>query len=397
MARVETLTNRTIAQRFREVKDEEGLWGEISWETQQLVKRIVETTAEEEMAECLGAGRYERNPHRRGWRNGYYDRSFLTRWGFIDLHLPRARTDQPASLLLPRFRRREHQVDELIRQAFLRGVSTREVGEVLEPVLGYQPSAQTVSRVAQVLDQAVRRYHWRTLDDDWLYLFLDGIVLKVKHAGGVTRKTILVAYGIRPNGTRQLIDFRLATAESEAQWEAFLRDLKHRGLWGERLQLVVTDGAPGLHKALEFAYGLVPRQRCWVHKLRNVACYLPRKHQQACLREAAAMYQAPNLREATAQFRAWKTHWQPIAPKAVACLERDLPELLAFLACPAAHRVKIRTTNVIERAFREVRRRTRPMSCFQNNRSCERIVYSVMEHLNMRWKDAPLDEITQKA
>ncbi len=397
MAIVRALGRRTIGERFRDVQDEATIWGEIRQETQALAVRIIESGLEEELTMRLYAPRYARATDRRGWRNGGYWRQLATCWGVLDIWMPRARAKLPPSAVLDRFQRRQPEVDALIRQAFLRGVSTREVGAVLEPVLGFQPSAQTVSRVAQALDSKVRLYHWRRLDDEWRYLLLDGITMKIKHPGGVSNKLVLVAYGIRPDGTRQLIDFRLATAESAAQWEAFLEDLFRRGLEGRALQLVVTDGCPGLHAALQIVYPRVPRQRCWAHKLRNVAAKLPRKYQAECLRGAQRIYLAETAREAGQRFRAWAQAWRAVAPKAVACLEQDLEELTAFLACPQAHRVRVRTTNAIERAFREVRRRTRPMSRFQNNRSCERIIYNVVSHLNARWQDAPIRAFTQEA
>lgn len=390
MAKVKALTDRTIAERFREVKDEELFWDEVSEETRMLTKRLLESALEEELTLRLQAGRYRRTEVRRGWRNGGYSRRLVSRWGLLDLWMPRARqlaSGGPPSQVLRRFQRREPEVDRLIRQAFLRGISTREVGEVLEPVLGCRPSAQTVSRIAQALDAQVRHFHWRLLDDDVRYLLLDGITMTVKHPGGVKKKLVLVAYGIRPDGSRVLLDFRLATAESTAQWSALggLEDLFRRGLQGTQLQLVVTDGCPGLHAALEIVYPRVARQRCWAHKLRNVAAKLPRKHQEACLRGAKRIYQAEHARQAGQRFRRWAGEWRSVAPKAVRCLEEDLEELLAFYACPEQDWRTVRTTNAIERAFREVRRRTRPMSCFQNNASCERIIYAVISHLNQRW------------
>ncbi len=388
MVTVKALTDRTIAERFREVKDEEALWGDIAEETLVLVKRILGSALEEELTVRLQALRYRRTEARRGWRNGGYSRQLVTRWGVLDLWMPRARQALPPSQVLGRFQRREATVDQLIRNAFLRGISTREVGEVLEPVLGWRPSAQTVSRVAQALDVEVRRFHWRRLEDDLRYLLLDGITMKVKHPGGVAKKLVLVAYGIRPDGRRSILDFRLATAESRAQWEAFLEDLFRRGLEGKQLQLIATDGGPGLTAAVELVYPQVPRQRCWAHKLRNVAAKVPRKHQEACLREAKGIYLADTAREAGQRFRRWAERWRAGAPAAVCCLEQDLAELLAFFAVPTADWRRVRTTNAIERAFREVRRRTRPMSCFQNNRSCERIIYAVVYHLNERWRPA---------
>jgi putative transposase len=395
MARVRALTDRTIAERFAEIKTEDQLWGDIGAETKQLAERILGSALEDELQHRLHAGRYKRTEVRQGYRNGGYWRTVASRWGVLDVFQPRARMPQPPSTVLGRFQRREPDVDALIRQAFLRGVSTRQVGAVLEPVLGWKPSAQTVSTIARSLDQEVQRYHWRRVDDDWVYLLLDGVTMKVKHPGGMKTKLVLVAYGIRPDGTRQLIDFKLAKSESQAEWESFLEDLHRRGLEGTQLRLIATDGGTGLGAAIGIVYPRVPHQRCWAHKLRNVAGYLPRKIQVECLAGAKQIYQAANARQAGQRFRAWKKRWQEPAPKAVACLERDLDELLNFFACPEADWRKTRTTNAIERCFREVRRRTRPMSCFTNTASCERIIYAVLHHLNASWSLAPTHQSTQ--
>jgi transposase-like protein len=152
------------------------------------------------------------------------------------------------------------------------------VQTVIKPLLGEGVSPQTVSRITRRLDAAVRRFQERPLQDCYRYLLLDGVVLKVKGAAAVQKRLVLCAYGVTWAGQRELLSFRQATSESEAQWEAFLRDLYRRGLEGRMLRLISTDGAPGLHRALETVYPYVPRQRCWAHKLRNVAAKLPRKH-----------------------------------------------------------------------------------------------------------------------
>jgi transposase-like protein len=166
-------------------------------------------------------------------------------------------------------------------------------------------------------------------------------------------------------------------------------------LQGNSLKLIVTDGCPGLHQALAIVYPFIPKQRCWAHKLRNVANKLPRKIQETCLIEAKGIYQAQTQREARDLFLHWATHWRELAPKAVTCLETDIDELVNFFNCPKGHWRKIRTTNAIERAFREVRRRTRPMSCFQNSASVDRIIYGVVSYLNNKWKEKPLSQFTQ--
>jgi putative transposase len=402
MARVKPLTEITLVELWRQVKqdehDEESFWVDIKTETLRVVKCLLETSLEAEMIDRLQARWYHRGSTRRGYRNGYYRRNILFDLGLIEnLRVPRTREPLEPSKVLERYRRRQANVNRLVRDMFLAGVSTRRVGEVLKPILGKSISAQTVSRITSTLDREVASFLNRPLLDCYRYLLLDGITLKQKTAAGVAKKLVLVAYGITENGLREIIAFSLGTAESEAQWEAFLDNLYKRGLEGKVLELIVTDGCPGLHKALERVYPYVLRQRCWAHKLRNVAAKLPRKIQAECLRGAKLIYLAQTEREARKRYREWAGVWQEQAPKAVACIGKDLEELVSFLGQPKDHWKKIRTTNAIERAFREIRRRTRPMSCFNNSASCRRIVYGVTSYLNAKWKVNPIPHFTQSS
>jgi len=396
MVQVRDLTELKLQDLWREVKEDEEEWGgDMKQETLRVVKRLLESAMEEELMESLRVGRYRRTELRRGYRNGYRQRNLLTEMGLMEhLRVPRDREGGYRPGVMKRYQRRHERVNGLIREMFLAGVSTRRVGEVLAPVLGKAPSPQTVSRVVRSLDAEVWRFQTQVLPDHYLYLLLDGITLKVKGATGVKKRLVLCAYGVTSRGQREMIAFRQASAESEAQWEALLRDIYDRGLQGNALALVVTDGAPGLQRALDTVYPYVARQRCWVHKLRNVAAKLPRRVQEPCLEGAKAIYQAGTRREALARFRQWARQWRSTQPRAVNCLEADLEELLSFLECPEAHRRKIRTTNAIERAFREIRRRVRPMSCFQNAASVDRIIYGVITHLNTSWEAKPLTQFT---
>jgi putative transposase len=395
MVQVRDLSELKVKDLWREVKGEDEWWGDLKGETTKLVKKLLESAMDEEILEHVRVRRYERSDTRRGYRNGYRRRSLLTEFGLLDaIRVPRDREGSYRPEVIPRYERRQRQVDRLVREMFLSGVSTRRVEEVVRPLLGEGISAQTVSRITRSLDHDVNLYHQRFLGDGYLYLMLDGITLKVKGASGVRKRLVLCAYGITALGQRELLNFRQASSESEAQWLAFLQHLYNRGLEGKQLRLITTDGCPGLHNALEMVYPYVPRQRCWAHKLRNVASRLRRKDKEPCLTGAKGIYQAHTRREAITRYREWADLWQGIAPGAVACLGRDLQELLPFLDCPRDHWKKVRTTNAIERAFREVRRRTRPMSCFQNPASVDRIIYGVISHLNRTWKARPFPEFT---
>lgn len=395
MVMVKDLTRLTIKDLWKEVKGEEEWWGDLKEDTVRLVKRLLESTMDEEIIAQLQVARYQRSRNRLGYRNGHRKRSLLTELGLLDnIKVPRDREGIYQPRLLNRYQRRQGQVNEMVREMFLDGVSTRKVQDVLKPMLKADLSAQSVSRIIRSLDSEVRHFHQRRLLDNYRYLFFDGITLKIKGAGGVQKRFVLCVYGITINGLREMMSFRQSSSESEAQWEAFLRDLFERGLEGKQVLLITTDGCPGLHRALDTVYPYIPRQRCWAHKLRNVASKLRRRNQMECLRQAKKIYLAETQREATGLFRDWAKQWRNLEPKAVRCLETDIDEMLSFLSCPKLHWSKIRTTNVIERAFREVRRRTRPMSCFQNSASVDRIIYGVISHLNKAWKEKPLPQFT---
>lgn len=397
MESLKALDELTLADLLREAP-RDPLWEDTEEQLRNLLKLVLEGALEEEMVELLAASRYRRVESRRGYRNGFYDRDLVTQIGIVrGMRVPRARGLSPERVVLGRYRRRCAKVDHLIRNVFLRGISTREVGEVLQELLGEPVSATTVSRVAATLDREVGRFHESPLSDHWRYLVLDGVYLRVKRATKVCRRLVLCAYGIGVSGERRLLDFRLADSESAAAWEAFLNNLHQRGLWGGWLRLIATDGCPGLQAALQVVYPYVPRQHCWVHKLRNVAALLRRSQKEDCLAGAKEIYRAETRRDAVHAYWEWARRWRAEAPKAVACIERDLDALLAHFTCPMAQRKKVRTTNCIERCFVEVRRRTRPMTCFTNDASCERIIYAVISHLNGRWEGRPLPEFTHKA
>lgn len=372
-------------------------WESFDAAGKRLKEQLLNSALEAERTEFLCRQSYERRLEGSCYRNGYWTRSIVLKEGRLELRMPRLRGVQYESKVITRYRQRSPDIDRALLNIFLYGAPTRLTGKALKPLLGESVSAQTISNIAKSLDGEVKQYHARPLQDIYLYLFLDGIVLKTRTGFGAKKKTVLAAYGIRVDGIRELIDFQVVKHESENTWTGFLNRLYGRGLTGEALGLVVTDGSQGLENAVDLVYAGVKRQRCWAHKLRNVADVLKKSQREQCIKEARAIYSARNRREAIQAWREWSRDWKKSAPKAVARIEKDLEELLNFYSCPEEIRKKIRTTNVIERSFREVRRRTRPMSCFNNNASIERIVYAVLNRLNSQWRTVPLEEFTQKA
>jgi len=392
---VKDLTKLKVTDLWKEFNRIGDLWDLQEEAVKDFRRRFIEGALEAERDILIGCKSYERKGKRKDYRNGYWERWITLKDGRLSIKMPRIRGMRYESGIIPRYKQRVKEVDAALMKIFLYGASTRLTGEALRPLLGNSVSAQTVSNIVGSLDEDLKIYHSRKLEDKYLYLFLDGIVLKTKTGFGSKKKAILAAYGIRVDGRRELIDFTVASHESENRWRRFLEDIYRRGLTGEALGLVITDGNAGLENAVDIVYPFIKRQRCWAHKLRNAANYLKKKHRDQCIKEARTIYRAKGKKEAEQAYGKWGKKWNPIAPKAVRCIEKDIEELLNFYSCPKEIRIKVRTTNLIERAFREVRRRTRPMSCFNNVQSIERIVYAVLSHLNAQWGKKPLKEFTQ--
>jgi putative transposase len=359
-------------------------------------QRFLELLMGHERQCFLNAHPYERTEQRVDQANGFYRRTFTTRLGQMELRVPRTRSGHFHPQVLPRYQRRESVINEALKEVFLMGVSTRQTGHALATLVEEAVSASTVSAVAKALDASVLKMHRRRLADHYRYLIFDGVSVRLRLNGAVQKRMVLCAYGVTLKGQRELIDFQIVTAEGEDHWYGLLWRLWARGLRGAHLQMIVTDGNPGLAAAIGRIWAAVPHQRCWAHKLRNVENKL-KASQQACLEEAKLIYQSAHRTEAIARFRAWKKKWQARAPKAVACLEKDLEELFAFFDCPRAHWKRFRTTNVIERLFVEVRRRIRTMCAFTTRSSCERILYSVFARMNKHWTRHPLPAFTHNS
>lgn len=394
---LEQATKRNVSRALTEINafDWEGDFKPMA---RQELKRLLESRLEEEMAEYLGVSRYERAADRLDYRNGHYVRHLLTEMGDLELLVPRSRTGGFPSRLIERYARRCRSIDRVLLACFCLGLSTRKAASVLAPILGEKVSASTISRIAKELDREVGVYHGRPLGDRYRYLFFDGVVLRSKGAAKVQKKILLCAFGITEDGVEEIIDFYAAASESQACWQAFLNDLYRRGLVGERCRLIITDGGAGLHAALQIVYSKISYQRCWAHKTRNVLDKVKKSDHQAVKSALNRISHAANHREATQAYWRLCSRWRKVYPRAVACVERDLDDLLTFFQIQQPKLwSRLRTTNLIERAFREVRRRTRPMGVMANKDSLQRIVFAVFHHLNRNWSEHPLIQFTHNS
>jgi transposase-like protein len=393
MATVPALVDRTPAQRFADIRGEEALWGDLRPELARLVKTVLETTMADELRLAVGALRYERTSGRRDHRNGCYHRSLVTELGLIEaLAVPRARELRYRPSFLAHAARRTSAVDGVLRQAFLRGLSTRETARLAETLTGQTLSATSVSRLTRALDAQVAAFHRRAITLPARYLLVDGLWVSVRRSSGkAQRRVVLAAYGIDAQGRRELLDYRQAASESAAEWGRLLRSLIERGLDPDAVVLVAADGAGGIRAAVAEAFPEALLQRCWTHRLRNLLAALPPAERRPCLRGLRAVYRAPTRRAAVAAYWRWAMAWRTRHPVLVRRLEGDLDELLAVFALPAPLRVSLRTTNLLERAFRELRRRLRPVGCLPDRRSADRILYGQVVRLNGLLAARPLD------
>jgi putative transposase len=387
--------SQILKQWWSEVK--ENFWQEdAKTKVKLLLKELMESTMKEELTELVRRDPYKRKASL--YRHGYYPRSLVTQFGLLeDIQVPRLRGLSFNTKVFKRYRRYQDLVEDLIEGIFLAGVSTRRVGEAVSKLIDTKVSHGTVSNITKRLDIKVQEFHKAPILDEYQYLIFDGITLKIRYGGKYHTRRILVAYGITLFGQRKLIGFRQAKGESQSAWEALMNSLYLRGLKGENLKLIAMDGSAGLKAAAELVYPHAKIQRCWAHKLRNVANYCKKAYEEELVDQARSIYKAHDRSKAIAEFKSWKKTWQSIAPEAVRCIEKDLEELLNFLDYPKSHQIKIRTTNAIERAFREVRRRTRVFSCFSNTASSERIIFAIFTHLNNNWQGKPLKQFTQFA
>jgi transposase-like protein len=386
------------------VKSPEEFWGDLSTNGRRLLKVLLEGTLELWRDGWVKVEPHKPSKKRRTYRNGYYRRKiWVTELGTLsDVRVPRCRDKGLTQRMLARIKDHRDVMADSVIDMLLAGVSTRRVGELLERIIDLPVSAGQVSRLAKRLDAEVRAFHSRPLQDEYLYVLFDGIHLKARGTPRLLdtglrttkKRVLLVAYGVTAEGVRRIIDFRVANSESVKAWSGFLENLYRRGLKGERLELITTDGCGGLISAVETVYPCVTRQRCWFHKMQNISGMVRRRDREEVLKELRQVYAAENRREAEKAAVAWGRKWKDRYERAVQSLERDLPELLAVFDLPAkagrdraAVRRMLRTTNPIERRFREVRRRTRSIGTFRDDRSIERIVYGLVAYFNSKYAE----------
>ena len=373
-----------------------GIWKQIQGEVKRFIKFRLERALVLEQKVCVGCGRYKRTRKRRGYRNGSYVRDLLTSYGWIDgLVIPRVREGRFSSEVLERYRRRQRQVDWVLLEAFLLGHSTRKTTRLFKRLFGDSISAQTVSNIVKELDQQVQQFHRRPVGDDYQFLYLDGLWITLSKPVKV-KKVLLLALGVKSDGSKELLSFQLANSESESWWWGFLSDLKQRGLRGSNLEVIVSDEAKGLVKAIQALYPRAPHQLCTFHKANDIGQHLvDKRHRRRIISDALYVFEGETETEVGQRLQAFCQKWSFKEPKVVRSFVRGFECCLIYLKYPDPLRTMLKTNNLIERKLQELRRRTIPMRTFNNSKSIERIVYGLIAYVINQPQDMSQIEFTQ--
>ena len=346
------------------------------------VRLVMEEIMREELTQFVGAQWGECNPQRKGYRNGSYSRDLATASGQIqDLQVPRDREGKFHTQLFDRYSRYEEQVAEGLTQMFVSGTNTHKVGEVAHTLMGVTPSASAVSRLNQTLTEQFEAWRCCPLLAHWRVLYLDGIYFEVRHGDQVDPTIILAAMGVDLEGTKEILAIRACAQESQDGWLSLLQDLRTRGV--SEVDLIVTDGHEGLLAALAALFTATPRQRCLVHKQRNVMSAIPKREHEQIGAELAGIWHQPSKEQAVRELAAFKGKYRERYPEAIRSLCEDEEHLLTFYAFPQSMQHHIRSTNAIESFFRTVRRRTDQIDTFTTETSCLSIVWAVMQGIRL--------------
>jgi transposase-like protein len=337
-----------------------------------------------ERRQALGVGPYQRGEARHGQANGFKPKTVKTRIGPIELAVPQVRGAKFYPQALERGSRSERALCLALAEMYVQGVSTRKVSKITEELCGCEISSSDVSRATALLDKEFEA--WRTRPLGLVkYLILDARYEKVRHGGQVRDCAVLTAIGVNETGHRSILGVSVSLSEAEVHWREFFKSLLARGLHG--VELIASDAHAGLQAARRACFHGVPWQRCQFHLLHNALAHVPREEMKhAVMEDLKSVFDSADQRAAAEQLVRVVTKYQSPAPALAAWMEENVPEGLTVFALPATHRRRLRTTNVLERLNRELKRRTRVATLFPNEAALLRLVTGVLIEISDEWE-----------
>jgi putative transposase len=351
----------------------------------QGVKAVLEEVLEEEMAEHLEAGYRELTPTRRGERNGHYQRNLLTPTGRIErLKVPRDREGEFVTELFERYKRLTGDVEGAVLEMYLSGISVRKIAGVTEALSKVKVGKDAVSRIARRLEEEQREWRRRSLKEkEYPYLYLDATYLKVRWESSVSSMALLACVGVDEDGFREVLAVEVAGSEKGSAYASLLRGLMDRGLHGVRL--VVSDDHEGIKAAVSGELPGVDWQRCVVHFERNVLAHVPASSMLEVAEDLKAIFKVRREKTAKALVEEFVELYAKRFPKAVSVFEVGIGDALSYLRYPGSHHARIRTTNMLERLFKEVKRRTRVVGVFPNEMSASTLATEIALRSSEEW------------
>ena len=353
------------------------------------VRRVLEHLLGAAMAQevegHVAAAPHERTDERRGQRNGYKPRTLKTRVGDLSLQVPQVRSCEPYHpSMLAKWQRSERALLVACAEMYFQGVSTRNVGEVLEAMCGSDISSATVSRVAQELDEKLLSFRDRRLDGmEYPYMHIDARYEKVRVDGRVVSQAVLVAVGITSQGRREVLDWRVGDSESEATWGELFRQLKDRGLRG--LRLLTSDAHKGIVAAMRRHFQGVAWQRCRVHFKRELGRKVSYKVLKELMADLVVIFDPEERAECLKRSEEMAEKWEKRYPAVAKMLREGLEDCLAVLDFPADHRRRLRSTNMLENLMRRLKKRSRVVGVFPNRSSCDRLIGAQLIEVHEMW------------
>ena len=348
-----------------------------------LLETVFNQVLKAQSAEQLGADKYERSDDRTALRNGYYERGLTTRVGKLTLNVPRHRDGSFSTELFSRYQRSEQALLLSLMEMVIQGVSTRKVANITEELCGTEFSKSTISDLCKSLDPVVQAWNNRPLTKAYPFVLVDAMYVKVREDGRVRSRGILVATGVNIEGKREILGFAIGDTESEATWGAFFTHLKARGL--SDVDIVTSDQHSGLVRAVKQQFQGVTWQRCQTHFMRNILDAAPKALRDEIKKYVRSIFDAADMSTARTLLKQTLERFQDPAAKAMGILEEGFDDATAVLELPEVCRVRTRTTNMVERLNREIRRRESVISIFPNRDSVVRLLGSVLMEVDECW------------
>lgn len=349
-----------------------------------LIQNMMEKLMVAELTEFLNYEKYAYEGRNSGnSRNGYYTRDYETKYGIIkDLSIPRDRNGEFQQQLIQPYTRREDWLENLIIKMYSKGMSTRDIANLIEKLYGPSYSATTISNITDVALEEVKKWHSRPLKNRYSVIFIDALSVKIRR-DTVANDSVYIILGIDEEGYREILDFVIGTTESAAVWQEILFSLKDRGV--KEVLLGVMDGLCGIEEAFLKAFPKADIQRCIIHKVRNSLAKIRKKDYQSFTESLKNIYEASNKEQALIMLDEFNTKWNKIYPKAVSDWVNNIDTLLTFFKYPVSIRKSIYTTNWIERANKELKRRLKTKDSLPTVDAAEKILYMQIINYNNIW------------